>query len=97
MRKFRGNEEIKRYNEGKSKSYVSDKICRFAYKLNLIHKFDKGNGLEELKKYEHSESGKPWKPPKSLFMLVLILDWWKTLGLGKFGNFFASKINFEKS
>ncbi|RHZ37120.1 hypothetical protein [endosymbiont GvMRE of Glomus versiforme] len=38
-----GNEEIKRYNEGKSKSYVSDKICKFAYKLNLIHKFDKGN------------------------------------------------------
>ena len=56
---------IEKYNQEKAKSYVSDKICKFAYKLNLIHKFDKGNSLEELKKYEHSESRKPWKPPQS--------------------------------
>ena len=60
-----GNKEIEKYNEGKSKSYVSDKICRFAYNLNLIHKFDKGNSLKELKNYKHSESGKPWKPPQA--------------------------------
>ena len=44
---------VKKYNEGKAKSYVSDKICRFDYDLKLIHKFDKVNNLEELRNYTH--------------------------------------------
>ena len=41
------------------------KICKFAYRLNLIHKFDKGNSLEKLRNYVHKKTGKPWKPPQS--------------------------------
>lgn len=53
------------YNQGKAKSYVSDKICKFAYEFKLLHKFDKGNGLEELRKHKHKKTGRPWKPPQS--------------------------------
>jgi hypothetical protein len=60
-----GNEEIKKYNQDQAQSYVSDKICKFAYKLTLIHKFDKGNSLAELRKYKHKKTGKSWKPPQS--------------------------------
>lgn len=56
---------VREYNESKAKSYVSDNICRFAYELNLLHEFSKGNSLEELRNYKHKKLGKPWKPPQA--------------------------------
>lgn len=58
-------EEIKNFNRGESRSYVSKKINKFAYKLELAHIFDKGNSLKDLEKYYHQESGNSFKPKQN--------------------------------
>jgi predicted transcriptional regulator len=53
------HKDAKEFNERKSKSYVSGKICKYAHKLKLRYKFKNPLTFQQLRNYENQETGRP--------------------------------------